>query len=221
MSSKLISALPMLAVPFTAIACAVPTADTKEDTTTHENAVSITERVPNPTPTDPTPTDPTPTALSVNIAAFRSVVAQGAIEGSPGKLTDTQFAPEGTYWHDLGYAVVTPPGSALIVDLASAYPICELVLQSDCNDRYRIEASRDGATWQTVHEFGAAAECPGLRTRPRIASSMPASARYLRVTGGGGDALYSVSELQAFVYFNSYGCMTCTPNEPQPNVYCK
>jgi hypothetical protein len=162
-----------------------------------------------------------PLTQLVNVAANRSVTAEGTVTGTPARLTDTVFAPEHAYWQDLAYAVVTPAGSALAVDLVGTYYVSELVLQADCNDSYRIERSTDGAAWQAVYTFGSIS-CPGLRTRPRIALGTPVPARYLRVSAFGGDAMYSVSELQAFALLGGPGCEPCTPSKGVqcPDVVC-
>lgn len=162
-----------------------------------------------------------PLTQLVNVAAFRPVTAEGAVTGTPARVTDTVFAAEHTYWEDLAYAVVTPAGSALTIDLGGTHYISELVLQADCNDSYRIERRTDGAAWQDMHTVGTTS-CPGLRTRPRTALAAPVPARYLRVSAFGGDALYSVSELQAFAAV-APSCVPCTPGKGVqcPDVICE
>lgn len=197
-----ISTLLSLAVSIPLIGCAVSGGDGTEDLEAAAASSSLTQLV--------------------NVAAFRPVTAEGTVTGTPAHLTDTVFAPEHTYWHDLDYAVVTPSGSALVIDLGGTRYVSELVLQADCNDDYRIERRTDGAAWQDVHSFGTTS-CPGLRTRLRTALVAPVPARYLRVSALNGDASYSVSELQAFAIVGGPGCVPCTPGRGVqcPDVVCE
>jgi hypothetical protein len=160
-----------------------------------------------------------------NVAAGKPVSAQGTVYNNLQLLTDSVFAPESTNWDNPQYAVITPAGSALQVDLGKSYTLSQLIVQADNNDSYAVEGSLDGASWTRLTDIAPYGSW-GLTKRPAITLSPAVSTRFIRIYATGGDGSYSVSELQAFasVYYpdptNCCCTGTCGKNTFCPDVQC-
>lgn len=207
-----------LTVPLALIGCGVPVDDSTEDTGTTEEAVVLIEEV-DSGPIEEEEVD-IPKWILVNVAAGKTVAANGPVSGVLSHLTDTVFAEDGAPWDHPDYAIVTEPGSSLIIDIGRVYPVSRLVMQGDWNDFYRVDASSDGATWQHVHDFPPDNDGWGLQTRPAVELSAPVQARYLRVHGISGDVWRSVSELQAFAFGEECNGNLCTDSSFCCNYSC-
>ncbi len=79
-------------------------------------------------------------------------------------------------------------------DLAAERQIRCALVQADNNDVYILSASPDGENWQSLWRVGAESGA-GMRLRNQ---KLDASARYVRLSATGGDALYSVSEIALY-----------------------
>jgi hypothetical protein len=117
------------------------------------------------------------------------------VTGLVPRTTDGTLAEEGTFWSD-PQAVVLPANSQLAFDMGGVQDLKAFVLQGDNNDEYVVEGSSDGVNYQSVWIAPATFVGMGLRTRSTVLDH-PMQARYLRVTGRGGDGFFSVSEFQA------------------------
>jgi len=121
-------------------------------------------------------------------------------------VTDGTFLPrstqwdQGAVWWDTGNA--TAPQN-MVIDLGGPVTINSLIVQGDDNDGYLVEYY-DGSSWQTAWDVPAVGGW-GMQTRPdptddTAAYTLPSpiTASELRISGVGGDSLYSISEVQAF-----------------------
>ncbi|MBN1655217.1 MAG: hypothetical protein JXA30_15720 [Deltaproteobacteria bacterium] len=121
-----------------------------------------------------------------------------ATSGEKRVVQDGRLAQEGTVWDSSGFALVLKDEqSNVIVDIGKPSDLKALVLQADNNDAYLLESSLDGVAYQPIWTAPATLEGQGLRTR-YITLAAARTARYLRVTGRGGDNYYSISELRAY-----------------------
>jgi F5/8 type C domain len=111
------------------------------------------------------------------------------------RTTDDSLAEEGAFWSSAD-AVVLAVDAQFEFDMGSVREIKALLLQGDNNDDYLVEGSLDGTSYQPVWTAPATFVGMGLRTRYAVLDR-PQQARYLRVTGHGGDNFYSISEFQA------------------------
>ena len=101
----------------------------------------------------------------------------------------------GTFWWDeLAFATAANPLS-IEVTLTSAIELERFVVQGDDNESYQVEWW-NGAVWQLAYN-AAAVNTFGMETRDSGILSSVTTDR-LRITATGGDAYYSLSEVQAF-----------------------
>ena len=153
-----------------------------------------------PPDADPSPAAPVarpPECPKGNLIAG-AVLETSEVRGRKRKVKDGRLAEEGTFWSSTAEALVlTDEESYLKADLGQPRPIRGMVLQGDNNDRYPIEGSLDGVSWEPVWEVPEYMEGFGLRTRYTVFKE-PKEVRYLRVRGKAGDVYYSVSELRAY-----------------------
>ena len=109
-------------------------------------------------------------------------------------LTDGVRAVDGDAWNT-NLTVELPSGAFAEYDLGEPKPIRAIYLQGDNNDEYVVSTSEDGQRfaplWRAQPTSG-----PGLQ--PRSVNNLDATARYVRIDSGKGDASRSVSELQLF-----------------------
>ena len=120
------------------------------------------------------------------------------VKGRKRKVQDGRLATEGTLWSSPADALVLKSEEAYLrIDLRKPRSIRGIVLQGDNNDRYPIEGSLDGVTYEPIWVVPEYTRGIGLRTR-YTAFEKPKELRYLRVKGEGGDLYYSVSELRAY-----------------------
>jgi hypothetical protein len=126
------------------------------------------------------------------LAGKQPVRAEGVSNAS--RLTDTMLSNEGDQWQTDLTSRFSSSISFVTYDLGETKPVRCLLVQADNNDVYYMAGSSDGQNWQALWRVGAE---PGAGMRLREAT-MDASARYLRLSATGGDALYSVSEIAAY-----------------------
>ncbi len=115
-----------------------------------------------------------------------------------GTVNDGVFKPEGhrwdidTVWWDANFN----SGAQIEIDLGGPFSIAAFIMQADNNDAYRVEYSLVGSGWSTAWEVPISC-CGGVSTRS-ITLDSAIDADILLITAYGGEALYSVSEFQAF-----------------------
>jgi hypothetical protein len=150
----------------------------------------------------PPPAAETPAAESAAVpCASADNLLRGATPDAPGvtgwvpRTTDDLLAEEGTFW-SAPEAVVLPATSKLRFDMGRVQDLKAFVLQGDNNDEYVLEGSTDGLTYGPLWVAPATFVGMGLRTRS-VVLEHPIQARYLRITGRGGDGFFSVSEVRA------------------------
>lgn len=118
------------------------------------------------------------------------------VKGGPFVTKDGRLAQEGTWWDTAGQSTAyKTPKSSLNYDLRAVHSLRAFVLQGDNNDEYIVEASTDGTKYEPVWVAPPYEGGDGLRTRIAVLPN-PATGRYLKITGRGGDNFYSVSEFQ-------------------------
>lgn len=140
-------------------------------------------------------------ALALSVVVFglcaqaQNVLARRApLFGGSSRLTDGQLPVDGASWVDPA-ATVLPANTFVLFDLGTEQSLTGAALQADNNDDYVLELSTDQATWQRWW-LARPVNGPGLQTRS--AELAPARARWVRVSGQGGDGNFSVSELEVF-----------------------
>ena len=111
-----------------------------------------------------------------------------------GRLTDGVYGNEGDEWLTDVTARFSSARSFVEYDLGAERQIRCALVQADNNDVYILSASQDGENWQSLWRVGAEAGA-GMRLRNH---KLDASARYVRLSATGGDALYSVSEIALY-----------------------
>jgi hypothetical protein len=160
-----------------------------------------------PAPAAPAPGAPTPAAPTVAETPaipcpsadnlLRGAVPDAAgTSGFVGRTTDDILAEEGTFW-SAPDAIVLPVAAKLGFDMGAVRELRGFVVQGDNNDEYVVEGSVDGLNYKPVWVAPATFVGMGLRTRSTLIE--PAiQARYLRITGRGGDNFFSVSEVRAY-----------------------
>jgi len=110
-------------------------------------------------------------------------------------LTDGSATPEGASWNTSRTAVLEQEGALVVYDLGAVRQIRAAWLQGDNNDSYILSVSEDGRTYRPLWT---ARPVQSGGNRARWSENLHGSGRYLRLTARGGDAHYSVSELQVF-----------------------
>ena len=151
---------------------------------------------PTATPAAPASTEQVPEACTstANLLHGARPTARGVTGWLP-RATDDTLAEEGSFW-SAPDAVVIPATSKLEYDMGKLKQVKALVVQADNNDDYVFEASTDGVAYKPLWVAPPVWEGMGLRTR-WIALGEPVNARYVRITGRGGDGFFSISEVQA------------------------
>lgn len=146
---------------------------------------------------------------SISASGVAGVLRAGSIwSGSAGPLAalasvvDGVFVPAntqwtlGTYWWDEFAFQGNPPNPVAIeITLNSAHTVNRFVIQGDDNESYHVDYW-DGADWQLAYTAGPVFTF-GMETRDSGLIASVTSDRF-RVRASGGDAYYSVSEIQAF-----------------------
>ncbi len=144
------------------------------------------------------PTAPADPNACSDVDAVRSGRVSGVgLEGSAPRVQDAALLQEGVGWDSPGAVKIKAVTGKLTIDLRSMRTLQHFVLQGDDNDTYVIEGSEDGIAWKPVWNAPVSSVGQGLRTRFGSAPA-PVQARFLRVSGVGGDTFYSVSELRAY-----------------------
>ncbi len=133
------------------------------------------------------------TAHAQNVLSLRMPSQSAGVPG-PERVTNLESPVDGEAW-DGPAAAFLPQGALLEWDLGELKQITGAAVQADNNDDYILSLSNDGVSWREVWRAGPI-EGGGLRTRS--VSAELGSARFIRVTAQGGDAHYSVSELEVF-----------------------
>jgi hypothetical protein len=136
-----------------------------------------------------TPARPEPQSLIAGALPSRS---QGV--KNPGRLTDGLYCNEGDEWLTDVTSRFLSARSFVEYDLGSDRPIRCVLTQADNNDVYILSGSQDGEKWQPLWRVGADPNA-GMRLRNQ---KLEASARYVRLSATGGDALYSVGEIALY-----------------------
>lgn len=113
---------------------------------------------------------------------------------NPSRLTDGLYSNEGDEWLTDVTSRFLSARSFVEYDLGSARTIRCVLTQADNNDVYILSGSQDGETWQSLWRVGADPSA-GMRLRNQ---KLEASARYVRLSATGGDALYSVGEIALY-----------------------
>jgi len=109
-------------------------------------------------------------------------------------ITDGQAATDGEVWNS-PMAAIIPTRGEVVWDLGQEVPIEGALVQADNNDQYLVWGSPDGTQWSLIWRAGPYSN-DGLRTRTQ--GNLGAHARFIKLTGEGGDSMYSVGELQLY-----------------------
>jgi len=109
-------------------------------------------------------------------------------------ITDGQAATDGEVWNSPMAAIIPTKGD-VEWDLGQEVPIDAALVQADNNDQYLVWGSPDGTQWSLIWRAGPYSN-DGLRTRTQ--GNLGAHARFVKLTGEGGDSMYSVGELQLY-----------------------
>jgi hypothetical protein len=126
------------------------------------------------------------------LAGKRPIASRGVT--NPVRLTDGLMSNEGDEWLTDVTSRFTSSTSYVDYDLGAQKTFRCLLVQADNNDVYFMSTSLDGREWKPLWRVGAD-PAPGMRVRT---SKLEATARYLRLSATGGDALYSVSEIAIY-----------------------
>jgi len=110
------------------------------------------------------------------------------------RMTDALAAIDGDNWQTDITTAFGRNGEA-VWDLEDAKPIVCAYLQGDNNDSYFLEGSENGESWSPIWT-AEPLKTPGMQAR--VATSLNARARYVKLHATGGDGLYSVSELALY-----------------------
>ena len=110
------------------------------------------------------------------------------------RLTDGVYSNEGDEWLTDVTSRFLSARSFVEYDLGAERTIRCALAQADNNDVYILSGSLDGESWQPLWRVGAEAGA-GMRLRNQ---KLETSARYVRLSATGGDALYSVSEIALY-----------------------
>jgi hypothetical protein len=110
------------------------------------------------------------------------------------RLTDGIYSNEGDEWLTDVTSRFSSAQSFVEYSLADEMPIRCALVQADNNDVYFLSGSPDRVHWQPLWRVDAEGG-PGMRVRSQ---RLEASARYVRLSATGGDALYSVGEIAIY-----------------------
>ena len=110
------------------------------------------------------------------------------------RLTDGVYGNEGDEWLTDVTSRFLSARSFVEYDLGAERPIRCALAQADNNDVYILSGSLDGESWQPLWRVGDETGA-GMRLRNQ---KLETSARYVRLSATGGDALYSVSEIALY-----------------------
>lgn len=151
-------------------------------------------------------------ATSLTVAPISEVTLgiNGFYGGDPASLTDGVTLAEGTeshqdrslWWSGTG----EPLDNALVFDLGQVRTVADLALSVDADDDYLIEYSTDGENWaglvnidSGIGRFYGYDSISSVLESPEYEPSVEfgaVEARWLRLTGSGGNGFYAVSEFQ-------------------------
>jgi len=107
------------------------------------------------------------------------------------RITDGVVSPAGAAWNNDTNARLTPYGYATY-DLGGTIPIAAIFLQGEAATNYTLSVSDDGATWTPVSNVP---RVSGAGMQDRFArAALQQSARYLRISSGSAQGLYSIGE---------------------------
>jgi len=110
------------------------------------------------------------------------------------RLTDGILSQEGDDWLTDLTTRFSSSTSFVEYDLGDVKQLRCALVQADNNDVYFLTGSLDGHTWQSLWRVGAEGGA-GMRVR---STKLENTARYLRLSATGGDALYSVGEIAIY-----------------------
>ena len=136
---------------------------------------------------------------SVALAEPQSLIAGKQPTRSEGvrnaeRLTDGIYSNEGDEWLTDVTSRFSSAQSFVEYSLGDDMPLACALVQADNNDVYFLSGSEDRVHWQPLWRVDAEGG-PGMRVRTQ---RLQASARYVRLSATGGDALYSVSEIALY-----------------------
>ncbi len=129
-----------------------------------------------------------------NLLAKRSPSASAGI-ANVRAITDDVASFEGEEWNSSGTATFTSDRAFVEYDLGRSVAINAAYLEGDNNDEYVVSVSDDHANFSVLWSARPRPE-PGLRDR--WGDNLNGHGRWVRVTVRGGDAAYSIAELQLF-----------------------
>ncbi|HVV53551.1 MAG TPA: hypothetical protein VHO06_28095 [Polyangia bacterium] len=135
-----------------------------------------------------------PARADDNLLARRSPVASPGVSNARA-ITDGAAAFEGEEWNTSVAALFSSERAYVEFDLGRSVPIAAAYLQGDNNDAYVVSVSEDHASFVPLWTADPRPE-PGMRDRS--IDKLAGHGRWVRLTVRGGDAAYSVSELQLF-----------------------
>ncbi len=135
-----------------------------------------------------------PARADDNLLAGRAPSASSGISNLRA-VTDGVAAFEGDEWNSSVAATFTSDRAFVEYDLGRSTGVTAAFLQGDNNDEYVVSLSDDHANFTPVWIARSRPE-PGLRDR--WTDALNGHGRWVRLTVRGGDAAYSVAELQLF-----------------------
>jgi hypothetical protein len=135
------------------------------------------------------------------------VTGAGTYNNAAGLLIDGSMPAEGTDYNNAQCVYWSGTAPALVIDLGREYQVTGVTAQADNNDDYVFEASADGRAYLPLLVIPAnlGRVALGMETfstdpsNPRYLRELqltPRRARYIKVSGRGGDGMYAVSEVQ-------------------------
>ena len=140
------------------------------------------------------PTQAPAQTAGVNLLSGRLPVNASGVARAE-RMTDGVAAVRGDHWKTDRTAIFRSNTAFVEFDLGEELPITYGYLLGDNNDTYTLTISSDGASFAPLWE---AVPTGGSGLQPRLTDSLNATGRYIRITAKGGDASYSISEVQLF-----------------------
>lgn len=135
------------------------------------------------------------------------IKAYGPINHPASLLIDGNTVEKETEWQDAAGVWWEAPEVHFILDLGKRCLISDLMLQADNNDDYQIEYSLDGTAYKPLMLIteGMGEAGTGFDTFSSVAGTAgylaaldfakPVEARYLKISGRGGDSNYALAEI--------------------------
>jgi len=151
-------------------------------------------------------------ALTLTSSVQAEIIKPVSVKGI-GKYTNTlrllidgRTPPQGAAFDDPSCVYWYDPSVSFVIDLGDLYMITGITMQVDNNDNYRLSCSRDGRHYTTVLYLGSetgeidwgmetVSTGKGHKEYLQDLRFTPGPARYIKLSGSGGDLIYAASEI--------------------------